>query len=103
MSRARPSASCRTTTWTLVAAANGISRVRAGLVQCLCGPFLAPLEEDAVVPARSAGSLAAGFGLTVLSQVLSLSALPLAGEMLARGGEPAALPLAALVLGAALA
>ena len=75
---------------------------RAGLLQCLCGPLLAP---DDPLRGNLAGHwpvLAAGFSAAVLSQILSLSTLPLAGLALAGPRLAAGLPLVALFAGAAL-
>jgi MFS family permease len=72
---------------------------RAGRLGCAC-------PEDAPRALRRAlgiGRLSGGFALVVLAQALTLGALPLAGAMLAPRPELAALPLAALLLGAALA
>ena len=78
------------------------SRARAGLLQCLCG--LGGVPDDDVRPAAPrVPLLAAGFMLAVVSQVMCLSALPLAGWMLAPRPGLAALPLAAMVVGSGLA
>lgn len=72
---------------------------RAGRLGCAC-------PEDAPRALRRSlgiGRLAGGFALVVLAQALTLGALPLAGAMLAPRPELATLPLAALLLGAALA
>ncbi|WP_371348728.1 MFS transporter [Ancylobacter sp. IITR112] len=72
---------------------------RAGRLGCAC-------PEDAPRVLRRSlglGRLAGGFALVVLAQALTLGALPLAGAMLAPRPDLAALPLAALLLGAALA
>ncbi|MDQ0349518.1 hypothetical protein [Ancylobacter vacuolatus] len=72
---------------------------RAGRLGCAC-------PEDAPRALRRSlgiGRLAGGFALVVLAQALTLGVLPLAGAMLAPRPELAALPLAALLLGAALA
>ncbi|SCW60875.1 hypothetical protein [Ancylobacter rudongensis] len=72
---------------------------RAGRLGCAC-------PEDSPRALRRAlgiGRLSGGFALVVLAQALTLGALPLAGAMLAPRPELAALPLAALLLGAALA
>ncbi|WP_428032700.1 MFS transporter [Ancylobacter sp.] len=72
---------------------------RAGRLGCAC-------PEDGPRPLRrslGAGRLAGGFALVVLAQALTLGVLPLAGAMLAPRPALAALPLAAFLLGAALA
>lgn len=72
---------------------------RAGRLGCAC-------PEDAPRALRRSlglGRLAGGFALVVLAQALTLGALPLAGAMLAPRPDLATLPLAALLLGAALA
>ena len=73
---------------------------RAGRLDCLCEPV------DAAEGAPDHGGtalLAAAFALSVLSQVLTLTVLPLAGLSLAPAGAWATLPYAAFYAGAALA
>jgi len=77
------------------------ARARAGLLQCLCGFGGAPDEDGAGPPAVS--RLAGGFMLAVVSQVMCLSALPLAGWMLAPRPSLAFWPLAALIAGSGIA
>ena len=77
-------------------------RARAGLLQCLCGLAGAPYD-DAEPAAPRVLLLAAGFMLAVVSQVMCLSALPLAGWMLAPRPGLAALPLVAMIVGSGLA
>ncbi|QFR34325.1 MFS transporter [Ancylobacter sp. TS-1] len=84
--------------------AHEIGAARAGRLGCAC-------PEDAGRPLRrslGAGRLACGFALVVLAQALTLGVLPLAGAMLAPAESLAYLPmahvpLAAFLLGAALA
>ena len=73
---------------------------RAGRLDCLCEPG-APGEGAA--DHGGVALLAVGFALSVLSQVLSLSILPLAGLAFAPSRSLAMLPYAAFYAGAALA
>lgn len=73
---------------------------RAGRLDCLCEPG-APGEGAA--DRGGVALLAVGFALSVLSQVLSLSILPLAGLAFAPSRSLAMLPYAAFYAGAALA
>ncbi len=73
---------------------------RAGRLDCLCEPG-ALGEGDA--DRTGIALLAIGFALSVLSQVLSLSILPLAGLAFAPSRGLAMLPYAAFYAGAALA
>lgn len=73
--------------------------VRAGRLGCACPEDSARLLRR--VPGE--GRLAAGFALVVLAQALTIGVLPLAGAMLADDPRLAALPLAALIGGAAAA
>lgn len=73
---------------------------RAGQLDCLCEPIEA--SEHSRNPAATA-LLAAGFALSVLSQVLTLTILPLAGLSLAPEGYWVSLPYAAFYAGAAVA
>src|SRR5689334_18429854 len=73
---------------------------RAGHLDCGCRLGLAAdhrAADDGTVP------LALGFAISVLSQVLILSILPLAGGSLAPGRLWATLPYAAFYAGAAVA
>lgn len=73
---------------------------RAGQLDCLCEPI------EASENARNFGAtalLALAFALSVLSQVLSLAILPLAGLSLAPQEWGSSLPYAAFYAGAALA
>ncbi len=75
---------------------------RAGRLACLCPDDLAPDDlaaMTAVRPEIAAARAALAFGLSVLSQVLALSVLPLAGAMLAAAPERAGWPFAAMLLG----
>ncbi|GAB4069785.1 MFS transporter [Ancylobacter sonchi] len=76
-----------------------VSPARAGRLGCACPPDSARLLRR--VPGQ--GRLAAGFALVVLAQALTVGVLPLAGAMLAPDPRLAALPLAVLMLGAAVA
>ena len=78
------------------------ARARAGLLQCLCGFGGAP-DEDGMAAEPAVRRLAGGFMLAVVSQVMCLSALPLAGWMLAPRPGFAFWPLAALVAGSGIA
>ncbi|MET0532330.1 MAG: MFS transporter, partial [Microvirga sp.] len=73
---------------------------RAGQLDCLCEPIEA--TEHSRNPTSTA-LLAAGFALSVLSQVLTLTILPLAGLSLAPGKAWVGLPYAAFYAGAAVA
>ena len=73
---------------------------RAGRLDCLCEPG-AP--GDGGADRGGVALLAVGFALSVLSQVLSLSILPLAGLAFAPSRSLAMLPYAAFYAGAALA
>ncbi len=73
---------------------------RAGQLDCLCEPI------EAAEPSRKSGAtalLAAGFALSVLSQVLTLTILPLAGLSLSPEKTWVSLPYAAFYAGAAVA
>ncbi|MCG7391557.1 MFS transporter [Microvirga sp. ACRRW] len=73
---------------------------RAGRLDCLCEP----IESAGDLPDRGGTALlAVAFALSVLSQVLTLTILPLAGLSLAPSGTWATLPYAAFYAGAALA
>lgn len=73
---------------------------RAGQLDCLCEPI------EATEHSRNSGAtilMAAGFALSVLSQVLTLTILPLAGVSLAPERIWVSLPYAAFYAGAAVA
>jgi len=73
---------------------------RAGRLDCICEPG----ALDGSAPDRGGlALLAAGFALSILSQVLTLSILPLAGLALAPSRGLATLPFTAFYAGAALA
>ncbi|MBA1157409.1 hypothetical protein [Microvirga mediterraneensis] len=73
---------------------------RAGHLECICEPGAL---DDTVADVRGTAPLAAGFALSVLAQVLTLSILPLAGLALAPSRSLATLPYTAFYVGAALA
>jgi len=73
---------------------------RAGRLDCLCEPIEA---ADGTPDRRGTALLAIAFALSVLSQVLTLTVLPLAGMSLAPSATWATLPYAAFYAGAALA
>jgi MFS family permease len=73
---------------------------RAGRLDCLCEPIEA---TDGTTDVGGTALLAVAFALSVLSQVLTLTILPLAGLSLAPSGTWATLPYAAFYAGAALA
>lgn len=73
---------------------------RAGQIECVCEPGAFGESSEG----RSGiALLAIAFSLSILSQVFSLSILPLAGLALAPSGSLATLPYAAFYAGAALA
>lgn len=73
---------------------------RAGRLACLCAP--ATLIADRAA-SRTVARLAAGFALAVLSQVLAVGTLPLAGAFTAPQPWMATLPYAAMLVGATVA
>jgi len=73
---------------------------RAGRLGCLCEPIEA---ADGTPDYGGTALLAVAFALSVLSQVLTLTILPLAGLSLAPSGTWATLPYAGFYVGAALA
>ncbi|WP_243373366.1 hypothetical protein [Microvirga solisilvae] len=73
---------------------------RAGRLDCLCEPIEA---SDGAPDHGGTALLAIAFALSVLSQVLTLTILPLAGLSFAPSGAWATLPYAAFYAGAALA
>lgn len=80
--------------------ASPTSMPRAGRLDCLCEP----LAGNEFAPDRGGTALlAVAFALSVLSQVLSLTVLPVAGLSLAPNNAWAMLPYAAFYAGAALA
>ncbi|NIX77512.1 hypothetical protein [Microvirga terricola] len=73
---------------------------RAGQIECVCEPgALGETSEGR----SSVALLAIAFSLSILSQIFSLSILPLAGLALAPSDSLATLPYAAFYAGAALA
>lgn len=74
---------------------------RAGRLACLCPPGAA--GESARAAPGDVVRLAGGFALAVLSQVLTLGMLPLAGLLLAPDPARATWPYAAMLVGSALA
>lgn len=77
------------------------SRGRAGLLSCSCD--FDPPDEDDRAGAASLGFVAAGFAFAILAQALAFAALPIAGVSLAPSGPLGALPLVAMLAGAATA
>jgi MFS family permease len=73
---------------------------RAGRLDCLCEPVA---FDDKAADRGGTALLAIAFALSVLSQVLTLTVLPLAGLSLAPSSAWATLPYAAFYAGAALA
>ncbi|MBF9197276.1 MFS transporter [Microvirga terrestris] len=73
---------------------------RAGHLECLCAPAV---SDSSIPDHRGTVLLAAAFALSVLSQVLTLTVLPVAGMALAPSGPWMMLPYAAFYAGAALA
>jgi MFS family permease len=73
---------------------------RAGRLDCLCEPGAL---GDGAAESGGIALLAIGFALSILSQVLTLSILPLAGLAFAPSRGLAMLPYAAFYAGAALA
>ncbi|WP_114947702.1 hypothetical protein [Microvirga calopogonii] len=73
---------------------------RAGQLECICEPSTL---DAAATNDRGTVPLAAGFALSVLAQVMTLSILPLAGLALAPSRSLTTLPYTAFYVGAALA
>lgn len=73
---------------------------RAGRLVCFCAPA-ARITDRAT--SRQVLRLAAGFALAILSQVLTIGTLPMAGAFMAPEPWMAALPFAAILVGAAVA
>lgn len=73
---------------------------RAGQLDCVCEPGAL---GDGAADRSGIALLSLGFALSILSQVLTLSILPLAGLSLAPSKTLATLPFAAFYAGAALA
>lgn len=73
---------------------------RAGRLACLCAPATLIADEGT---SRAVTRLAAGFALAVLSQVLTVGTLPLAGAFVAPAPWMATLPYAAMLVGAMVA
>lgn len=78
----------------------GEMTARAGRLACLCAPSFSIADPAA---SRHVHRLAVGFALAVLSQVLAVGTLPLAGAFLAPTPWMATLPYAAMLIGAAVA
>lgn len=78
-------------------------RMRAGQIFCACDIDGLPLDLDALPKDASLFRMATAFGLTVLSQVLALSVLPLASASLAAPSSDLPLPYLAMLFGSALA
>lgn len=78
----------------------GEMAARAGRLACLCAPSLGIADPSA---GRHVNQLAAGFALAVLSQVLAVGTLPLAGTFLSPEPWMATLPYAAMLIGATIA
>lgn len=78
-------------------------RMRAGQIFCACDIDGLPLDLDALPKDASLFRMATAFGLTVLSQVLALSVLPLASASLATPLSALPLPYLAMLFGSALA
>ncbi len=73
---------------------------RAGRLACLCAPSTRIADR---ATSRHVMRLAAGFALAVLSQVLAVGTLPLAGAFIAPQPWMATLPYAAMLVGATVA
>ncbi|MGV6873327.1 hypothetical protein ACUSIJ_11640 [Pseudochelatococcus sp. B33] len=73
---------------------------RAGRLACLCAPATLIADQAA---SHTVTRLAAGFALAVLSQVLAVGTLPLAGSFIAPAPWMATLPYAAMLVGATVA
>lgn len=73
---------------------------RVGRLACLCAPSLGIADPST---SRHVNRLAMGFALAVLSQVLTVGTLPLAGAFLAPEPWMATLPYAAMLIGATIA
>ena len=71
--------------------------LRPGALACVCGPAE---PSDETLDAHDLWRLAAAFGLAVLAQALTLSALPEASRLIAPIPERLGLPYALLLVGA---
>ena len=78
-------------------------RTRAGQIFCSCDSDGLPLDLDRLPVGAAIGRMAFAFGASVLSQVLTLSVLPLASAQLAAHSSYFPVPYLALLVGAALA
>jgi len=78
-------------------------RTRAGQIFCSCDSDGLPLDLDRLPVGAAIGRMAFAFGASVLSQVLTLSVLPLASAQLAEHSSSFPVPYLALLVGAALA
>jgi hypothetical protein len=78
-------------------------RTRAGQIFCSCDSDGLPLDLDRLPVGAAIGRMAFAFGASVLSQVLTLSVLPLASAQLAELPSSFPVPYLALLVGAALA
>lgn len=78
-------------------------RMRAGQIFCACDIDGLPLDLDTMPKDASVFRMASAFGLSVFSQVLTLSVLPLASASLATPQSALPLPYLALLFGSALA
>jgi MFS family permease len=78
-------------------------RSRAGQIFCGCDSTGLPLDLDRLPEGGGIVAMASAFGMSVFSQVLVLSALPIIGAGLAPAPAYVSLPYLALLIGAALA
>jgi MFS family permease len=78
-------------------------RMRAGQLFCSCDSDGLPIDLDRLPVGAGIGRMAFAFGASVLSQVLTLSVLPLASAQLVSQPWQLPLPYIALLFGAALA
>jgi MFS family permease len=77
--------------------------MRAGQIFCSCDSDGLPLDLDRLPVGAAIGRMAFAFGASVLSQVLTLSVLPLASAHLAEHVSYLPVPYLALLVGAAMA
>ncbi len=78
-------------------------RMRAGQIFCACDIDGLPLDLDSLPKEASIRRMALAFGASVLAQVLTLSALPLASASITLPISSVPWPYLAMLLGAALA
>ena len=78
-------------------------RMRAGQIFCSCDSDGLPIDLDRLPVGAGIGRMAFAFGASVLSQVFTLSVLPLASGQLVSQPWQLPLPYLALLCGAALA